>query len=365
MGHHERLSSSAATFRRQGRHTRTNDECQGSPNSTVGRDLKRASHLLRRGGLFPATSGAPPPPLSLSLSLSPPPPPPPPLPLPPPSSGRDSRHTPPPDCREWRWRWSGCVTRRSRDWYDPFPPIPRRTAGAGGPQDRQGILAAALSPHHSGKREGTMNIKFAVLAALLLAPGQAMAEDIRVDCVTDQRIVCRDEEPTCRPPVRDRELAIYHFTFDLTKKTGSLVFLRCSAQKVSTWSRVRSLLSVTTAHSSTIMARSASSGTSSCGSRSRKETPGTIIQLAMRHDRKRHRQSQSLCHRVPRPLRRPVTGGQKVSQALARCNRRLRPELMSCSESSCPVFVAHHMSASGCDPHGRFGSGGRAGAVSD
>jgi hypothetical protein len=67
-----------------------------------------------------------------------------------------------------------------------------------------------------------MNIKLAALAALLLAPGQAMAEDIRVDCVTDQRIICRDDETTCRPPVR--ELATYHFTFDLTKKTGSLVF---------------------------------------------------------------------------------------------------------------------------------------------
>src|SRR5258707_12007915 len=35
------------------------------------------------------------------------------------------------------------------------------------------------------------------------------------------------------------------------------------------------------------------------------------------------------------------------------------------SFSSCPVLVAHHLSASGFDPHGRFGSGGRAGAVSD
>ena len=69
-----------------------------------------------------------------------------------------------------------------------------------------------------------MNIKLAALVAQLLTPGQALAEDIRVDCVTDQRIVCRDEEPICRPPVRDRELAIYHFTFDLTKKTGSLVY---------------------------------------------------------------------------------------------------------------------------------------------
>jgi hypothetical protein len=62
----------------------------------------------------------------------------------------------------------------------------------------------------------------AALAALLLAQRQAMAEDIRVDCVTDQRIVCRDDETTCRAPVR--ESATHHFTFDLTKKTGSLVF---------------------------------------------------------------------------------------------------------------------------------------------
>ena len=67
-----------------------------------------------------------------------------------------------------------------------------------------------------------MNIKLAALAALLLTPGQAMADDIRVDCVTDQRIVCRDDETTCRAPVR--ESGTYHFTFDLTKKTGSLVF---------------------------------------------------------------------------------------------------------------------------------------------
>jgi hypothetical protein len=68
-----------------------------------------------------------------------------------------------------------------------------------------------------------MNIKTAVLAALLLTPGQAMAEDVRVDCVIDQRIVClRDDETTCRPPVR--RSATYHFTFDLTKRTGSVVF---------------------------------------------------------------------------------------------------------------------------------------------
>lgn len=54
------------------------------------------------------------------------------------------------------------------------------------------------------------------------APVQAMAEVVRVDCVLDQRIVCRDDETTCRAPVR--ELGTYHFTFDLTKKTGSLVF---------------------------------------------------------------------------------------------------------------------------------------------
>jgi hypothetical protein len=71
---------------------------------------------------------------------------------------------------------------------------------------------------------GDMNIKLAALAALLLAPGQATAEDVRVDCVTDQRIVCRDDETTCRAPVRSQELVTYHFTFDLTKKTGSLVY---------------------------------------------------------------------------------------------------------------------------------------------
>jgi hypothetical protein len=41
--------------------------------------------------------------------------------------------------------------------------------------------------------------------------------------VTDQRIVCRDDETTCRAPVRG-VAAWYHFTFDPTKKTGSLVF---------------------------------------------------------------------------------------------------------------------------------------------
>jgi hypothetical protein len=70
-----------------------------------------------------------------------------------------------------------------------------------------------------------MNLNLTALAALLMAPGQAMAEDLRVDCVTDQRIVCRDDETTCREPVR--ETGWYHFTFDLTKKTGSLVF--CSS----------------------------------------------------------------------------------------------------------------------------------------
>jgi hypothetical protein len=67
-----------------------------------------------------------------------------------------------------------------------------------------------------------MNIKLAALAALLPATRQAMAEDVRVDCVTDQRIICQDDETTCRAPVR--ELATYQFTFDLTKRTGSLVF---------------------------------------------------------------------------------------------------------------------------------------------
>src|SRR3974390_1936380 len=76
-----------------------------------------------------------------------------------------------------------------------------------------------------------MNIRLAVLAALLLpAPGQAMAEEVRVDCLTDQSIVCRDDETTCRPPVKHSgdEVATYHFKFDLTKKTGSLVFCKYS-----------------------------------------------------------------------------------------------------------------------------------------
>jgi hypothetical protein len=70
-----------------------------------------------------------------------------------------------------------------------------------------------------------MTIKLAAIAALLLAPGQAMAEDIRVVCLTDQRIICRDDQTTCQAPVRDP--GTHHFTFDLTKKTGSLVF--CSS----------------------------------------------------------------------------------------------------------------------------------------
>ena len=49
-----------------------------------------------------------------------------------------------------------------------------------------------------------MNIKLAALAALPLAPGQAMAEDIRVDCVTDQRIVCRDEEVSALLEIKAR-----------------------------------------------------------------------------------------------------------------------------------------------------------------
>jgi hypothetical protein len=52
-----------------------------------------------------------------------------------------------------------------------------------------------------------------------------MAADIRVVCLTDQRIICRDDETTCRRPVRDP--GEHHFTLDLTKKTGSLVF--CSS----------------------------------------------------------------------------------------------------------------------------------------
>ena len=67
-----------------------------------------------------------------------------------------------------------------------------------------------------------MNMKLAGLVALLLVPMQATADDIRIDCVPDQRIVCRDDEKTCRSPIR--ESFTYHFTFDLTKKTGSLVF---------------------------------------------------------------------------------------------------------------------------------------------
>jgi hypothetical protein len=64
----------------------------------------------------------------------------------------------------------------------------------------------------------------AALAALPLAQGQAMAEDIRVDCVTDRRIICRDDETTCHERPWLGGPAWYHFTFDLTKKTGSLVF---------------------------------------------------------------------------------------------------------------------------------------------
>ena len=48
-----------------------------------------------------------------------------------------------------------------------------------------------------------MNIKLAALVALLLAPGHAMAGDVRIDCVQDQRIVCQDDETTCRPGPRD------------------------------------------------------------------------------------------------------------------------------------------------------------------
>src|SRR5262245_28831825 len=70
-----------------------------------------------------------------------------------------------------------------------------------------------------------MNIKLAALA-LLLASGQTMAKDVRVDCVRDQRIVCRDDETTCRPPFKEgfEGSAKYHFKIDLTKKTGSLMF---------------------------------------------------------------------------------------------------------------------------------------------
>ena len=53
-----------------------------------------------------------------------------------------------------------------------------------------------------------MNLKLTALAALPLAPGQAMAEDFRVDCVTDQYIVCRDDETTCRVPVRGSAIVV-------------------------------------------------------------------------------------------------------------------------------------------------------------
>jgi hypothetical protein len=69
-----------------------------------------------------------------------------------------------------------------------------------------------------------MNIKLAALAAVLLATAQAMAEDVRIDCTTDQRIICQDDETICRPPERRPATYTYKFTFDLTKKTGSLVF---------------------------------------------------------------------------------------------------------------------------------------------
>ena len=109
-----------------------------------------------------------------------------------------------------------------------------------------------------------MNFKLTAFAALLLVPGQAMAEEVRVDCVTDQRIICRDDETTCREPVR--ETGRYHFTFDLTKKTGSLVF--CS-EGTGCMKPVRSLSSTTGARSSTITARAVSPrrAASMCGSR--------------------------------------------------------------------------------------------------
>jgi hypothetical protein len=78
------------------------------------------------------------------------------------------------------------------------------------------------SPSYVVRQKGEkMNVKLALLAAMLLVAEQAMAEDVRVDCLTEQRIVCRDDETTCRSP--DKEPATYHFTFDLTKKTGALV----------------------------------------------------------------------------------------------------------------------------------------------
>jgi hypothetical protein len=69
-----------------------------------------------------------------------------------------------------------------------------------------------------------MNIKLAALAALLFAPGQAMAEDVRVDCVTDHSIVCRSDEPTCQDTIV-QETNWYHFTLDLTKNRLARVLL--------------------------------------------------------------------------------------------------------------------------------------------
>ena len=63
-----------------------------------------------------------------------------------------------------------------------------------------------------------------VVAALSSAP--ARANDVRVNCVTDERVVCRNDDAACWPPVKEPNTAQaqYRFTFDLTNKTGSLVY---------------------------------------------------------------------------------------------------------------------------------------------
>ena len=156
--------------------------------------------------------------------------------------------------------------------------------------------------NHSGLGGG-MNFKLTAFAALLLVPGQAMAEEVRVDCVTDQRIICRDDETTCREPVR--ETGRYHFTFDLTKKTGSLVFCsegtgcmkprsaHCRLRLVRVPPRLRRGLSRPVGQHLCVGADDAAGI--------------HFIQLAICCDRKRHLQSQSFCNSV-RTLRRSVTG---------------------------------------------------------
>jgi hypothetical protein len=65
-----------------------------------------------------------------------------------------------------------------------------------------------------------MNIKLAVLTALLLVPGQAMAEAIRVVCVADHRVTCYDDYQTCfrQPACSTCGRSELVFTVDLTKK---------------------------------------------------------------------------------------------------------------------------------------------------